>query len=62
MKHSFPNHHWDCILKVLERAEYAFDMFMDTEVIQHIVQARQRVQFRTMEPSPSGLHAKSVRY
>jgi hypothetical protein len=26
------------------------------------VQARQRVKFRTMEPSPSGLHAKSARY
>ena len=33
MKHSFPNHHWDCIHRVLKHAEYAFDMFMDTEVI-----------------------------
>jgi hypothetical protein len=43
MKHGFPNHHWDCIQKVLKCAEYAFDMFMDTEVIRHIVQARRRV-------------------
>jgi hypothetical protein len=42
--------------------EYAFDMFMDTEVIQHILQARGRVKSQTMEPSPSRLHAKSARY
>jgi hypothetical protein len=45
MKHGFPNHNWDCICKVLKGAEYAFSMFMDTVVIQHIVQARQRVKF-----------------
>ncbi len=28
-------------------------MFMDTELIQHIMQARQRVEFQPMEPSPS---------
>jgi hypothetical protein len=33
IKHGFPNHHWDCIHKLLKCAEYAFDMFMDTEVI-----------------------------
>ncbi len=33
MKHGFPNHHWDCIHKLLKRAEYAFKMFMGTEVI-----------------------------
>jgi hypothetical protein len=32
-KHGFPNHHWDCIHKVLKHAEYAFNTFMDTEVI-----------------------------
>jgi hypothetical protein len=62
IKHCFPNHHWDWIHKVLKCAEYAFDMFMDTEVIQHILQARQCVKFQTMEPSPSLLHAKSARY
>jgi hypothetical protein len=62
MKHGFPNHQWDCIHKLLKRLEYAFDMFMDTEVIQHIVQARRCVKFRMMEPSPSWLHAKSARY
>jgi hypothetical protein len=62
MKHSFPNHHWNCIHKVLKHAEYAFDMFMDTEVIQHIMQARWCVKFWTMEPSPSLLYAKSARY
>ncbi len=40
IKHGFPNHHWDCIHKVLKHAEHAFAMFMDTGVIQHIVQAR----------------------
>ncbi len=32
-KHGFLDHHWDDIHKVLKCAEYAFDMFMDTEVI-----------------------------
>jgi hypothetical protein len=45
MKHSFPNHHWDCIHKLLKRAEYAFNMLMDTEVIRHTMQARQCVKF-----------------
>ncbi len=62
MKHGFPNHHWDCIHKLLKRSEYAFNMFMDTEVIRHIVQVRQRVKVQMMKPSPSGLHAKSARY
>ncbi len=62
MKHGFPNHHWDCIHKVLNHAEYAFNIFMDTEVIRHIVQARRHVKFQMMEPSLSSLHAKSARY
>ncbi len=45
MKHGFPNHYWDCIRKLLKPAEYAFDMFMDTEVIRHIMQARRCVKF-----------------
>ncbi len=45
MKYSFPNHHWVCKHKVLKHTEYAFDMFMDSEVIQHILQARQCVKF-----------------
>jgi hypothetical protein len=45
MKHGFPNHIWDCIHKLLKCAEYAFNMFMDTEVIRHILQARQPVKF-----------------
>jgi hypothetical protein len=63
MKHGFPNHHLDCIHKVLKHAEYAFDMFMDTEVIRHhAMQVRRCAKFQMMEPSPSGLHAKSARY
>ncbi len=62
MKHGFPIYHWDCIYKLLKCTEYALDMFMDTEVIQHILQARQCGKFWTMEPSSSLLHAKSARY
>jgi hypothetical protein len=62
VKHGFLNHHWECIHKVSKHAEYAFNMFMDTEVFPHIVQARRHVKFQTMEPSPSLLHAKSARY
>ncbi len=62
MKHGFLNHLWDCIHKVLKRAEYAFNMFMDTEVIWYILQAKLCVKFWMMEPSLSFLHAKSARY
>ncbi len=33
MKHGFPCAEWDDIHKVLKRGEHAFDMFMDTKVI-----------------------------
>jgi hypothetical protein len=62
MKHGFPNHHWDCIHKVSKCAEYAFDMFMDTNVIKHIVHARQCVKFQMMEPSHPLFNTKSTRY
>jgi hypothetical protein len=40
MKHGFPCAEWDVIHKVLKRGEHAFDMFMDTKMIQHISYAR----------------------
>ena len=62
LKHGFMDHHWDCIHNTVKRAEHAFDMFMDTDIIRHIVNAKRRVQFRTMEASPSSVHATSARY
>ncbi len=47
--------------KKLKRVETAFDMFLDTDVIQNIVEARWRVRFRTIEPSPSLINAKAAR-
>ena len=53
LKNGLPSKEWDLLHKVLKRAEYAFDGFMDTEVIRHITSARSRVHFKTMVPSPS---------
>ena len=62
LKNGFPSKEWDLLHKVLKRAEYAFDSYMDTEVIQHITSARSRVRFKTMEPSPSSSSQKDARY
>jgi hypothetical protein len=50
-KHGFPSEHWDTLHKVMKCAEYAFGMYMGTEIIQHISSARSCVNFTTMEPS-----------
>jgi hypothetical protein len=62
LKHRFPSKEWDTIHRVLKRTEYAFDRYMDTDIIQHISCARSQVEFKTMEPSPSSTHKKSARY
>ena len=62
LKHGFPSEHWDILHKVMKRAEYAFDMYMSTEIIRHISSARSRVTFATMEPSPSSSNQKKARY
>jgi hypothetical protein len=50
LKHGFPSEHWDTLHKVMKRAEYAFDMYMGTEITGHISYARSSVNFKTMEP------------
>ncbi len=62
LKYGFSSKEWDSIHRVLKRTEYAFDRYMDTDIIQHISCARSRVKFKTMEPSPSSTHKKSARY
>jgi hypothetical protein len=62
LKYGFPSKEWDSIQRVLRRPEYAFDRYMDTDIIQHILCARSQVKFKTMEPSPSSTHKKSARY
>jgi hypothetical protein len=46
LKYGFPSKEWDPIHRVLKRAEYAFNRYMDTEIIQHISCARSRVKFK----------------
>ncbi len=53
LTHGLPSKEWNLLHKVLKRAEYAFDRYMDTNVIQHISFAKSRVNFKTMGPSPS---------
>jgi hypothetical protein len=62
LKYGFPSKEWDSIHRVLKHAEYAFNRYMDTDIIQHISCARSWVKFETMEPSPSSTHKKLARY
>ncbi len=60
LKHGFPSEHWDTLHKVMKRAENAFDMYMGTEINRHISSTRSRVNFKTMEPSPSSSNKKGT--
>jgi hypothetical protein len=62
LKHGFESKDWDTLHKLLKRAEYAFDRYMNTDIIRHISCARSRVNFKTMEPSPSSSQQKTGRY
>ncbi len=62
LKNGFPSNEWDSIHELLKRAEYAFDRFMDTDIIQNISCAWSRVNFKTMEPSTSSSYQKTARY
>jgi hypothetical protein len=62
LKYGFPSKEWDSIYRVLKRAEYALDRYMDTDIIQHISCVRFGVKFKTMAPSPSLTHKNSARY
>ncbi len=61
LKNGLQSKEWDVIHNVLRRPEYAFDRYMDTEVIQHITAAKQRVNYRTMDPLPLSSGIKSAR-
>jgi hypothetical protein len=58
LKNGFPSNEWDTIHKLLKCAEYAFDRFMDTDIIRHIICARSKVNFKTMEPSMSSSYQR----
>jgi hypothetical protein len=62
LKNGFQSHEWDSLHKLLKRGEYAFDKYIDTDVIRHISCAKSRVNFKTMEPSPSSSNKKTARY
>jgi hypothetical protein len=62
LNHGLSSKDWDLMHKILKRAEYAFDRYMDTNVIQHISCARSRVNYKTMGPSPSSSNNKHARY
>jgi hypothetical protein len=62
LKHGFLSKEWDSIHRVLKCAEYAFDSYMDTEIIQRISCARSLVKFKRIEPSSSSTHKKLARY
>lgn len=61
LKNGLQSKEWDVIHNILRRAEHAFERYMDTEVIQHITAAKQRVNYRTMDPSPFSSGVKSAR-
>jgi hypothetical protein len=61
LKHGLPSKEWDLMHKVLKHAEYAFDWYMDTNIIRHISCARSRVNYKTMGPSPSSSNKKTCK-
>ncbi len=61
LKYGFLSKEWDSIHRVLKRAEYAFDRYMDTDIIRNISCARSQVKFKMMELSLSFTHKKSAR-
>ena len=61
LKNGFQSKEGDVIHNVLRRLEYAFDRYMDTEVIRHITAAKKHVNYRTMDPSPFSSGVKSAR-
>jgi len=62
LKHGLPTKEWDLLHKVLKRAEFVFDMYLDTKIVRHISCARSRVKFTTMGASPPSSNQKSARY
>ncbi len=62
LNHGLSSKEWDLMHKVLKCAEYEFDRYMDTNVIQHISCARSHVNYKTMGPSPSSSNKKHARY
>jgi hypothetical protein len=61
LKNGFQSKEWDVIHNVLRGSEYAFDRYIDTEVIRHITAAKKRVNYMTMDPSPLSSAIKSAR-
>jgi hypothetical protein len=62
LKYRFSSKELDFIQRVLKRAEYPFDRYMDTDIIPHISCVRSRVEFKAIEPSQSSKHKKLERY
>jgi hypothetical protein len=62
LKYRFPIKEWDSIHRVLKYVEYAFNRYMDTDIIGHISCARSQVKFKTMKPYPLLTHKKLARY
>ena len=62
LKNGFRSNEWDSLHKLLKRGEYAFDKYIDTDIIRHVSCAKSTVNFKTMEPSPSSSDKKSARY
>ena len=58
LKHGFPSEQWDSLHKVIKRAEYSFNIYMDKEIIRHI-SSRSCVNFKIVEPSPSSSNKKT---
>jgi hypothetical protein len=62
MKNGFESKDWDTLHNLLKRKEYAFDKYMDADIIRHISCVRSCVNFKTMERSPLSSQQKTARY
>jgi hypothetical protein len=45
---SLPNHHWKALMKLMHRAEVAFEQILDHQVVSHIRLAKSLVPYKSM--------------
>ena len=53
IKKGFTNEHWDCLYNTLKKGEQAFYQYASTNVIRQVFEAKNLIQFKTMQSSES---------
>ena len=45
---SLPNHHWKALMKLMHRAEVAFEQILEHQVVSHIQLAKSLVHYKSI--------------